>query len=193
MLLYLLVSQPPLLYTSSVLICAMDWKSIIYTVIIILLYIPIVFMGANVLFPKYDDYNYYEGKHCYEPAYYPRSEPPTPVQQQAIDACIQKENEERKVYEEAKRKYDSWKYIFILGVNIVTLLVLIAISLLTPIKIGLFSGIAISSFVSTMQYFQSKSIIGLVLVVLVFIGTVFIIQKKVVERSENAEIKKGKK
>ena len=171
----------------------MDWKSIIYTVIIILLYIPIVFMGANVLFPKYDDYNYYEGKHCYEPAYYPRSEPPTPVQQQAIDACTQKENEERRVYEEAKRKYDSWKYIFILGVNIVTLLVLIAIPLLTPIKIGLFSGIAISSFVSTMQYFQSKSIIGLVLVVLVFIGTVFIIQKKVVERSETAEIKKGKK
>lgn len=165
----------------------MDWKSIIYTIIIILLYIPIVFMGANVLFPKYDDYNYYEGKRCYEPAYYPRSEPPTPMQQQAIDACIQEENEERKVYEEAKRKYDSWKYIFILGVNIVTLLVLIAIPLLTPIKIGLFSGIAISSFVSTMQYFQSKSIIGLVLVVLVFIGTVFIIQKKVVERSENAD------
>lgn len=170
----------------------MDWKSIIYTIIIILLYIPIVFMGANVIFPQYNDYDYYQGKHCYEPAYYPRTEPPTTEQQQAIDACIKEENDERKAYDEAKRKYDSWKYIFILGVNIVTLLALIAISLLTPIKIGLFAGIAISSFVSTMQYFQSKSIVGLVLVVVVFIGTVFIIQKKIVERSESTEIKKKK-
>lgn len=165
----------------------MDWKSIIYSIIIILLYIPIVFMGANVLFPKYNDYNYYEGKHCYEPAYYPRTEPPTAEQQQAIDTCIKEENEDRKAYDEAKRKYDSWKYIFILSVNIVTLLALIAISLLTPIKIGLFAGIAISSFVSTMQYFQSKSIVGLALVVLVFIGTVLIIQKKIVENAETRE------
>ena len=165
----------------------MDWKNIIYTLIIILLYIPIVFMGANVLFPKYDLSNYYQGKHCYEPAYYPQHQPPMADEQKAIDTCTRQENEERQVYDEAKRKYDSWKYIFILGVNLVALVVLVTFSFLTPIKIGLFSGIAISSFVSTMQYFESKSIIGLILVVIVFIGTVFIIQKKIVERSEGKD------
>ena len=53
----------------------MNWTKLLYVLIIVLLYVPMVFLGANVFFPKYTGTDsYYQGPDCYSKYPYPSTE-----------------------------------------------------------------------------------------------------------------------
>ena len=159
----------------------MDWRNVVYSLIIVLLYVPTVFLGANVFFPDYDGY-FQEKGNCY--AARPLAEDVDSPEQRLMDECWEEQNAERQIWEDEKKAYNSWKYIFIMGLNIVALILLVALGLMQSIKIGLFAGVAVSSFAATIGYFESKSLVGFVLVVMVLIGTILIMQKKWIEKKK---------
>ena len=159
----------------------MDWRNVVYSLIIVLLYVPTVFLGANVFFPDYDGY-FQEKGNCY--AARPIAEDIDSEEQKLMDECWEEQNAERQAWEDEKDEYDSWKYIFIIGVNIVALILLVVLGLMQSVKIGLFAGVAVSSFAATIGYFESKSLVGFVLVVIVLIGTILIMQKRLIEKKK---------
>src|SRR3989338_1003132 len=111
-------------------------KKWLFTFLVVLLYIPFVFMGANVFFPKYGPGDYFEGyNNCY----------PKPVevdktlnaQQEAeIQECQRESEEKRITWENVKQKYESWKYFFITIVNLIAILAIVKINLDESIKMG---------------------------------------------------------
>ena len=104
-----------------------NFHKIISSLIITILFIPLVFMGANVFFPKFDSYN--EFKPCYPPR------PTGLTAERSIEfdeenrKCMEESEAKRKVWQEEKNQYDSWKYIFIVAVCLVALLAALFIRL----------------------------------------------------------------
>ena len=94
------------------------------------------------------------------------------------DTCLQEQQADQKFYEETKRDYDTWRYLAILGVAVLTLVLMMFITFDTPIKIGLFIGSAAAVFISTIQYFETKSIPAFIVLLTVFCIIVFVIQKR---------------
>lgn len=154
-----------------------NWKKVLYAVIVALLFLPLVFMGANVFFDEYPDRDYERDK-CYQPT--PVKLEGEAAEQQRLEqnACLQKYEEERKEYHENKRVYDGWKYVFITVVSLIALLAAIFIPLDVSIVYGLFSGSVLATFFSTWIYFQSRSKIGFGLLVVIFILCVYFIDKQ---------------
>lgn len=153
-------------------------KVVIYTLIIILLYLPLVFMGANVFFPKYNGY-YQPSEPCYKP--YPADRDMTKGEMAEYDKrqqeCNAREQAAQKKFEEEKRSYDSQKYVFITAVNFIALLAAIFITMDASVVFGLFIGSTIATFFSTWIYFDTRSKIGFGILVLIFIATVYFINK----------------
>ncbi|MBI1970974.1 hypothetical protein HYS47_04460 [Candidatus Woesearchaeota archaeon] len=161
----------------------MEWTKVLYALIITLLYIPLAFMGANVFFPKFDQFDYYQGKDCYAPMQraMPDGKVSTEEQlayDQRVRECNEAQEKERKAWEEKKRTYDSQKYIFIVAVNLVALLAAIFITLDTSILFGLFLGSTITTFFSTWIYFNTKSKIGFIVLVVIFIASVYFVNRQ---------------
>ncbi len=94
------------------------------------------------------------------------------------DACSKEQQADQKAYDETKRNYDTWRYLAILGVAVLTLVLMMFIAFDTPIKIGLLIGSAAAVFISTMQYFETKSIPAFIVLLVVFCIIVFVIQKR---------------
>lgn len=155
-----------------------DWKKILYGIIVLLLYIPMVYLGANVFFTEYnwpDDY--YRGKDCY--LQYPNPVDARVDQSQvAREQCVRDEEKERQVFEKEKRTYDGWKYVVITLINLTVMLVAIFVPLDSSIIYGLFSGAVLTTFTSTWIYFASRSKIGFGLLVAIFILCVWFINKQ---------------
>src|SRR5574341_2149948 len=96
----------------------MNWIKLLYVLVITILYVPMVFLGANVFFPKFTGTeSYYHGtEECY-PRYAP-SEKLSPVEQQAIaeqqqvkiNECLAAQREEEKKFNEERNVYNGWKY-----------------------------------------------------------------------------------
>ena len=151
----------------------MDWLKIVLSLVVILLYIPLVFMGANVFFPEYtgSDSYYYSYKACTLPA----DENGAYAQN---DSCYEEQQAEQKAYEEAKAQYDGNKYIFIVVLNLIVLLIALFVSLDESVLIGLFLGSTLTSFFSTWTYFSTQSKIGFGVLALIFFITIFFITKK---------------
>ena len=151
----------------------MDKLKIIYTLIIVLLFLPLVFMGANIFFPEYsgsDDY--YKGGECYELQDEERIETPE------FKECIETEEKERAQYQEAKQAYDSWKYIFVVAVSLLALLIAIFVKLDQSILYGLFLGATLASFFSTWIYFDTQSRLGFLFLVVIFVAAIgFIVSR----------------
>ncbi len=149
------------------------------TLAIIILFIPLVFMGANVFFPDYEDY--YPGKNCYAT---PRPVNAAPGVAETWDKdrqdCMDQERTERQQWEEDRRVYEGQKYIFVSIVCLVAILAALLIPLNPQIKWGLFIGAIVSAFFATLIYFRTKSIIGfLILVILFILVIVFIGRQKI--------------
>ncbi len=157
---------------------AINWHKALSSLAIIILFIPLVFMGANVFFPEYEDY--YPEKDCYASPK-PVNAAPEIAEQwgQERQECTAQERTERQQWEEERRVYEGQKYIF---VSIICLIAIIA-ALLIPnaqIKWGLFIGAIVSAFFATLIYFRTKSIIGfLILVVLFILVIIFISRQKI--------------
>jgi cation transport ATPase len=162
----------------------MNWNKLIYVLIIVLLYVPMVFLGANVFFPKFTGeesyYNY--GTDCY--GKYPlladkvdSEEYKAIVDQQ--QNCMKEEQEKQKKFNDEKTAYDSKKYMFIVLFNLFVLVMALVLSMLhDSVVLGLFLGSTIATFASTIAYFETKSKIGFIVLVLIFFITIYIINKK---------------
>lgn len=142
----------------------------IYAGIILLIYIPLVFMGANVFFPKYTGAeSYYSYEEC---------NLPQPVGQEVkTNECFREQEKNRIAFEKEKNNYNVRKYLFVVIFSLISLIVISLIKIEDVIKLGIFSGATISTFVSTLMYFNTKSKIGFSVLVLIFILVVYYINK----------------
>ena len=155
----------------------MDWQKILSSLLIIILFIPMVFMGANVFFPDYDDY--YESKRCVS---IPRIADATTEEMAEIEKenqeCWEENNAEREKWEDAKRIYDGQKYVFIIIVCLIALIASLLIPLKSNVKWGFFVGAVITAFIGTIAYLRTKSLIGFIILVILFILVIIFISKQ---------------
>jgi hypothetical protein len=141
-----------------------------------------IFLGANVFFPKYTgDDSYYHNQDCY--LKYPTLTNCNLTQQQEIgdkqSNCINNDEAARIIWENERNNYDGQKYTFIVLFNLIILLVALLVKKLNDsVCLGLFSGSIISTFASTLTYFDSKSRIGFIILVIIFIVALVFINKK---------------
>ena len=150
----------------------MSWNKLIFALVVILLYIPLVFMGANVFFPEYTGENGYFRSSCYEKPSL------NPSDNKVLEECLTKEEAVRKEFEAAKQQYNSWKYFYITLFNLIALILILFLALDSSILTGIFVGAVITSFVSTWIYFEAKSKLGFGTLILIFILTIYFINKK---------------
>jgi len=151
----------------------MSWVKIILALVVILLYIPLVFMGANVFFPEYTGsesyYNYYPS------CSYAAEDKLSCVQN---DTCVKEQNDAQKAFDEGKNDYNANKYIFIVIFNLIVLLLAFFLTMNESVIVGLFLGSTLTSFISTWIYFSTQSKIGFGVLVIIFFFTIFFISKK---------------
>lgn len=153
----------------------MDWVKLLLSLVVILLYIPLVFMGANVFFPDYTGSESYYSS--YKDCGITKGEGSTAVYEQN-STCYEEQQAQQKEFEQAKAKYDGNKYIFIVGLNLLVLLLALFVSFDESVLIGLFLGSTLTSFFSTWIYFATQSKIGFGILFLIFFLTLFFITKK---------------
>ena len=163
----------------------MNWTKLLYVLIVVLLYIPMVFLGANVFFQKYTgtEQYYQMGIDCYGKYPYPATAQLNDNASKAImeqqQTCVEDYNTKQRAWEKEKNAYEGWKYLFIVLFNLVILLIALFIKFQDSIILGLFLGSTISTFSATIRYFESNSKLGfLVLVVTFFLVLYFINRKK---------------
>ena len=163
----------------------MNWTKLLYVAIIALLYVPMVFLGANVFLPKYSgDDTYFRGyEECWRkgPVAAPETltKEETVARDEQISACEQENRQKEAVWNSEKRHYESWKYVFIAGFNLAVLLLALFLSKLQEsVLMGLFVGSVIATFSSTITYFNTNSRIGFGILVVTFFAVLYFINKK---------------
>ena len=135
-----------------------------------------VFMGANVFFPKFtgSDAYYSSSKDCgYVPD--PTATQPVYLQNQT---CYDEQQAAQRAFELEKNGYDGNKYIFMVLLNLAVLLFAIFVTFDESVVIGLFLGSTLTTFFATWTYFATKSRIGFVILVVIFFLTLHFIRKK---------------
>ena len=164
----------------------MNWTKLLYVLIIVLLYVPMVFLGANVFFPEYTGQQaYYRGDtDCYLKYPYPaQPEKLTETQQQAINEnqrkCSLEIQQKQDEFEKAKLAYEGKKYSFIALFNLAILLIALFIPLLQDsVMMGLFLGSTAATFGATIRFFDTKSKIGFIILVITFFIMIYFINRK---------------
>ena len=139
----------------------MDWTKLLLALVVILLYIPLIFMTANVLFPDFT------GSH----SYYDYRDPCTITKGDTIesnDTCFEEQRAEQEAFDIEKNQYNGNKYAFIAILNLIVLLVALLVSFEESILIGLFLGSVITIFSATWAYFETKSVTGLIALAITF-------------------------
>ena len=165
----------------------MNWTKLLYVLIIVLLYIPMVFLGANVFFPEYTGTNSYfhgPGSDCYQKYPYPQNpETLTPAQRAATDENQRKCQEEYQVaqdkWESDKLAYEGTKYVFVAIFNLVILLLALFLPMLQDsVTMGLFLGSIGATFGATIRFFDTRSKIGFIILVITFFAMLYFINRK---------------
>lgn len=164
----------------------MNWTKMLYVLIIILIYIPMVFLGANVFFPRYTgvESNYRpEGPDCYLKYPYPEAQKISDLQREEIaqkqEQCLKDFNKNQLEWEKGKLVYEGTKYVFVALFNLIILLiVLFWPKLQDSVTMGLFLGTIGTTFGATLRYFESRSQIGFGILVLTFFAMLYFINRK---------------
>ena len=164
----------------------MNWTKLLYVLMIVLLYVPMVFVGANVFFPEYTGSSaYYQGyTDCYGKYPYPADAETLSVADRASIAenqqkCNQEFQKEQQAFEQAKLSYEGRKYVFISLFNLgILLLALFLPKMQDSVTMGLFMGSIAATFGATIRYFDSKSKIGFVILVVTFFAMLYFINRK---------------
>lgn len=164
----------------------MNWSKLLYSLIIVLLYVPMVFVGANVFFPKYTGTDsYYHGtEDCY--LKYPSPAPEKALAVEQSTAIAEKQAQCQKEFyagqqkwEQEKLVYEGTKYVFITLFNLVILVIAVFLPFLkNSVALGLFLGSVFATFGATIRYFDTRSKIGFILLVITFIVVIFFINRK---------------
>ncbi len=165
----------------------MNWTKLLYVLMIVLLYVPMVFLGANVFFPEYTGNNaYYRAPYtdCYAKYPYPAAlEKLTSAEQVVLNENQRKCNEEMQkaqdAFEQAKLSYEGKKYVFISLFNLaILLLALFLPKLQDSVTMGLFMGSIAATFGGTIRYFDTRSKIGFAILVITFFTVLYFINRK---------------
>ena len=159
----------------------MNWSTFFYVLIITFVYVPMVFMGVNVFFPDFvrDDFYRYESN-CHQKFRLPQefSEQQRLNYDDDLSACLEEFQEKRVVYEEEKREYESWKYLFVTGFNLIILLIATFVLMGESVMMGLFLGSVTATFFATVNYMDTKSKLGFTVLVVLFFLTLFFINRR---------------
>ena len=165
----------------------MNYTKLLYVLIIVLLYGPMVFLGANVFFPQYTGTNSYyhpAGSDCYQKYPYPQNpDTLTASQRETIDQrqreCQEEFNLENEKFQQAKLAYEGKKYVFITLFNLVILMLALFLpKLQDSVIMGLFLGSIAATFGATIHYFDTQSKIGFGILVITFFAMLFFINRK---------------
>jgi hypothetical protein len=166
----------------------MNWTKLLYVLIIVLLYIPMTFLGANVFFPKYTGQDsYYRGPmdDCYIKYPYPDmmtknltdSERQTLTENQRL--CQEANMEKERLWQQEKNAYEGNKYVVVTIFNLLVLLFALLVPvLLDSVVMGLFLGSIAATFGATIRYFDTHSRIGFIVMVVTFFTMIYFINKK---------------
>ena len=160
----------------------MNWTKLLFVLIVVLLYVPMVFLGANVFFPEYttgSGDSYYRGyEKCNFPKAIPSEEYETELTEDYQD-CIDASQEDEKEWKEIKNAYNGNKFVFITLFNLIILLLALFVTLFnSSVIMGLFLGATVSTFSATMAYFETNSKLGFGVLVVIFFLALFFISKK---------------
>ncbi|MAG47944.1 hypothetical protein CL617_05030 [archaeon] len=149
----------------------MDYKKTLPTLIVILLYIPLTFMAVNVFFTQdFDNF--------YDDCFLPGRAVPQILEENPEKEILEKCNEEERTkFENEKKTYNGYKYLFIVSLALVTILASILIKNNEPIVLGLFLGAVITTFISTLRYLDTRSKLGFVVLLGIFILTLYFLNK----------------
>jgi|GEM_PF-1270381 len=166
----------------------MNWTKLLYVLIIVLLYVPMVFLGANVFFPQYTGMNSYYNEpfqDCYVKNPYPAGgiEKLNETERAVIDSaqrkCQEENNAVQRKWEEGKNAYEGNKYVVVTVFNLLILLIALFVPLLQDsVIMGLFLGSIVATFGATIRYFDTNSKIGFSILVLTFFIVLYFINKK---------------
>ncbi len=161
----------------------MNWTKLLYVLIIVLLYVPMVFVGANVFFPQYTgSESYYQTpSDCYQKYAYPVDV--NDVQREEIskkqEQCWKEDNLLQQAWEKEKLAYEGTKYVFVALFNLLILLIALLVpKLQESVTMGLFMGSVVATFGATIRYFDTRSKIGFIILVLTFAVVLFFINRK---------------
>ena len=175
-----------------------DWTKFFYVLIIAVIYVPMVFLGANVFFPKYTGTDsYYQYKNCpYDDCYqkFQYKAGISDTERAALDIqvaacqktasaaseqCNKENNDAQVIWQKEKNQYESWKFVLVVSFSLVVLLIAAFLIMSDSVMMGLFLGSVVSTLISTIQYFYTNSKIAFaVLVVLFAFMLVFISKRK---------------
>ncbi|MBI3033141.1 hypothetical protein HYY69_06715 [Candidatus Woesearchaeota archaeon] len=155
-------------------------ETIVFPLLIVILFIPLALFAANTIFPQYKDY--YQYQDCYAP-YMAKPMPAdytqmNETQRSEWQKCQKEQEEKQKEYEAMKEKYDMYRFFIVLGLSIVALLVTLFLTLRKEIHNGLFIGSVLATVVGLVMYFKSTSWIALGLLVILFISVLWFMNRR---------------
>lgn len=166
-----------------------NWLKLLYVLVIALLYVPMVFLGANVFFPKFTGTEGYfqPVKECY-PRYPVSDKLPLSVeeqqrlskqQQEEIENCLAEQRVAEKAWNEERNEYNGWKYAAITGFNLVILIAGILLPFAEVVQTGLFFGTVVTAFAATMSYWDyARTRTGFVLLLVTFFVVLYLVNKR---------------
>jgi len=93
--------------------------------------------------------------------------------------CQEEQETERIAYENAKLQYEGKKYAIIAGFNLLILLFALFATFTETVVAGMFYGAAIATFAATIRYFDTKSKIGFIILVIIFLMMLYFVNKQV--------------
>ncbi len=141
----------------------MTWQHVLYALAIALIYVPMVFLGANAFFP--DTQNQYED--CYSRFPFPVAQPDLQI---VNDTLAQERTACGLRVEESMKAQKAYRFIFISSITLVALLLAaFIVSLPFAISLGLFLGGVISSFIASLSYMDANSRLGFGILVVLFV------------------------
>ena len=140
----------------------MEWRKVVFAIAICLLYIPMVFMAVNTFFPDAPTNDCYMRYSYPMPAAVGKDVPQAEVNdyQRQMNVCEQ-------TFQAEQKKYDGWKFIVIMVINILAAFVML-LNIEQSIIFGLFFGVTITAFSATIRYIEARSLIGFGLLVVLF-------------------------
>lgn len=164
-----------------------NWIKLLYVLVIALLYVPMVFLGANVFFPKYTGTeSYFRGnEECYPR--FPISEKLAPVEQQQLseaqqtktNECLARMRVEELAWNEARNEYNGWKYAAITAFNLIILLIVLFAAFSDTVIMGIFFGTVVTAFAATVSYWEyARTKTGFILMLVTFFVVIWFVNKR---------------
>jgi hypothetical protein len=150
----------------------MDKTKVLFVLLVVLLYIPLVFIGVNTFYPDNPNYNdYYRYDTCYT---YDNIEKPSVLN----ETCYEEQLAEQKVYEQDRKNYEGTKYSLLILLNLLVLGIAMYVTLQGSVVVGLFLGAVLTTIISSFMYIESESKLGFLLLFVMFLSTIIFISKK---------------